>query len=172
MENLVGRKVKCLESYYWVTKGKEYTISNIDNGGFYITEDDGKKQRWCTSHLHSKTHLELIIDEWQPKQGDKVLWSGGKLKDERGIFICKYKNYFIVKHIGDEYYLENSTLKYAEKIRPYKEEIKVGDWVFLNDEKGVCKITDKHDLKEVNNKFSLVKNIELIKLLNTELLEL
>lgn len=42
----------------------------------------------------------------------------------------------------------------------------------LNDEKGVCKITDKHDLKEVNNKFSLVKNIELIKLLNTELLEL
>ena len=104
--------------------------------------------------------------------GDKVLWSGGKLKDERGIFICKYENYFIVKYIGDEYDLENGTLKYAEKIRPYEDEIKVGDWVFLNDEKGVCKITDKHDLKEVNNKFSLVKNIELIKLLNTELLEL
>ena len=40
--------------------------------------------------------------------------------------------------------------------------------MFLNDEKGVCKITNKHDLKEVNNKFTLVKNPELIKLLNEE----
>ncbi len=168
MENLVGRKLKCLESYDGVTKGKEYTITNVDNGEFCIIEDDGRKQKWCTSHLHSKGFFELLPKETQFKQGDKVLWSSGKLKDERGIFICKYENYFIVKHIGDEYDLENGTLRYAEKIRPYKEEIKVGDWVFLNDEKGVCKITNKHDLKEVNNKFILVKNPQLIKLLNEE----
>ena len=44
MENLVGRKVLCTQSYDGVTKGKEYTISDIDNGGFFITEDDGKRQ--------------------------------------------------------------------------------------------------------------------------------
>ena len=161
MENLVGRKVKCLESYYGVTKGKEYTISNIDNSGFYIAEDDGKKRRWCTSHLHSKTHFELIIDEWQPKQGDKVLVSNDKSYWAEGEFITEYKNEFIVKF--------NDEIIGRKYIKPYEYEIKVGDWVFLNDEKGVCKISDKHDLKEVNNKFTLVKNPQLIELLNEEL---
>ena len=148
MENLVGRKVKCLENYYGVTKGKEYTISNIDNGGFYITEDDGKKRRWCTSHLHSKTHFELIIDEWQPKQGDKVLFTDDLVDWEKGIFLVKHDESYIVE--SDE------VLLYAIEIKPYEEEIKIGDWVFLNDEKGVCKITEKHDLKEVNNSFTLL----------------
>ena len=80
MENLVGRKILCTQDYVGVTKGKEYTITNVDNSGFYIIEDDGKKQKWCTSHLHSKTHFELIIDEWQPKQGDKVLVSDDEME--------------------------------------------------------------------------------------------
>ena len=168
MENLVGRKVLCTQSYDGVTKGKEYTITNVDNSGFYIVEDDGRKQNWCISHLYSRYHLKLLPKETQFKQGDKVLWSDVKSKDKIGIFICKYENYFIVKHIGDDYDLENGKLRYATKIKPCEEEIKIGDWVFLNDEIGVCKITDKHDLKEVNNKFTLVKNPQLIELLNEE----
>ena len=164
MENLVGRKVLCTQSYDGVTKGKEYTITNVDNSGFYIVEDDGRKQNWCISHLYSRYHLKLLPKETQFKQGDKVLYTDDLEFWHEGIFLTKYDDSYIID--------SDKMLLYAIKIKPYEDEIKVGDWVFLNDEKGVCKITDKHDLKEVNNKFSLVKNIELIKLLNTELLEL
>ena len=161
MENLVGRKVLCTQSYDGVTKGTEYTITNVDNSGFYIIEDDGRKQKWCTSHLHSKGYFELLPKETQFKQGDKVLYTDDLEFWHEGIFLTKYDDSYIID--SDE------MLLYAIEIKPYKEEIKIGDWVFLNDEKGVCKITDKHDLKEVNNKFTSVKNLELIKLLNEEL---
>ena len=161
MENLVGRKVLCTQSYDGVTKGKEYTITNVDNSGFYIVEDDGRKQNWCTSHLYSRAHLKLLIEEPQFKQGDKVLYTDDLEFWHEGIFLTKYDDSYIID--SDE------MLLYAIKIKPYKEEIKIGDWVFLNDEIGVCKITDKHDLKEVNNKFTLVKNPQLIELLNEEL---
>ena len=158
MENLVGRKVLCTQSYNGVTKGKEYTITNVDNSGFYIVEDDGRKQNWCTSHLNSKYHFKLLP---QFKQGDKVLYTEDLEFWHEGIFLTKYDDGYIIDI--------DEMLLYAIKIKPYKEEIKVGDWVFLNDEKGVCKITEKHDLKEVNNKFTLVKNPQLIELLNEEL---
>ena len=161
MENLVGRKVLCTQSYDGVTKGKEYTITNIDNSGFYIIEDDGRKQNWCISHLYSRAHLKLLIEEPQFKQGDKVLYTDDLEFWHEGIFLTKYNGSYIID--SDE------MLLYAIDIKPYEEEVKVGDWVFLNDEKGVCKITEKHDLKEVNNKFTLVKNPQLIILLNNEL---
>ena len=161
MENLVGRKVLCTQSYYGVTKGKEYTITNVDNSGFYIVEDDGRKQNWCTSHLNSRYHLKLLPKETQFKQGDKVLYTDDLEFWHEGIFLTKYDDGYIIDI--------DEMLLYAIKIKPYKEEIEIGDWVFLNDEKGVCKITEKHDLKEVNNKFTLVKNPQLIELLNEEL---
>ena len=155
MENLVGRKVLCTQSYDGVTKGKEYTITNVDNSGFYIVEDDGRKQNWCTSHF------ELLPKETQFKQGDKVLYADDLEFWHEGIFLTKYDDSYIIDSDG--------MLLYAIKIKPCEDEIKIGDWVFLNDEIGVCKITDKHDLKEVNNKFTLVKNPQLIELLNEEL---
>ena len=161
MENLVGRKVLCTQSYNGVTKGKEYTITNVDNSGFYIVEDDGRKQNWCTSHLNSRCHFKLLPKETQFEQGDKVLYTDDLEFWHEGIFLTKYDDGYIIDI--------DEMLLYAIKIKPYKEEIKVGDWVFLNDEKGVCKITEKHDLKEVNNKFTLVKNPQLIELLNEEL---
>ena len=162
MENLVGRKVKCLESYYGVTKGKEYTISNIDNSGFYIAEDDGKKRRWCTSHLHSKTHFELIIDEWQPKQGDKVLVSNYKSHWAEGEFITEYKNEFIVKF--------NDEIIGRKYIKPYEDEIKVGDWVKRISDETIWKIRDKDDVNvALNSECTKITNLELIKLLNKEL---
>ena len=127
MENLVGRKVLCTQSYNGVTKGKEYTITNVDNSGFYIVEDDGRKQNWCTSHLNSRDHLKLLPKETQFKQGDKVLYTDDLEFWHEGIFLTKYDDSYIID--SDE------MLLYAIKIKPYKEEIKIGDWVIseLND---------------------------------------
>ena len=122
MKNLVGRKVKCVKSYDGVTEGKEYTITNVGNSGFYIIEDDGRKQKWGTSHLDSATHFELLIDEPQFKQGDKVLVSNDMVNWFEGIFICLYKDYKIVK-------AKDGTLRYVTNIKPYEEDIKIGDWV-------------------------------------------
>lgn len=161
MENLIGRKMLCTNSFRGITRGKKYEIVKCNEETFTIVEDNGCEQPWSREHLATEVHLKLTLDEWQPKQGDKVLVSNNKSYWAEGEFITEYKNEFIVKF--------NDEIIGIKYIKPYKEEIKVGDWVFLNDEKGVCKITDKHDLKEVNNKFTLVKNPELIKLLNKEL---
>lgn len=161
MENLVGRKVLCTQSFRGITRGKKYEIVKCNEETFTIVEDNGRKQNWCTSHLNSRYHLKLLPKETQFKQGDKVLYTDDLEFWHEGIFLTKYDDSYIID--SDE------MLLYTIKIKPYKEEIKIGDWVFLNDEIGVCKITDKHDLKEVNNKFTLVKNPQLIELLNEEL---
>ena len=103
MENLVGRRVKCLESYDGVTKGKEYTITNIDNSGFYIIEDDGKKQNWSTSHLDSKEYFELLPKESQFLQGYKVYEFTFKNSSRVHYAIAKTKKSLI------EYYFEDIT---------------------------------------------------------------
>lgn len=96
MENLVGRKLKCIQSYDTVTKGKEYIITDVDNTGFYIIEDDGRKHRWNNSHLTSEGHFKLLPNEHQFKQGDKVLVSNNKSYWSEGEFITEYKDEFIV----------------------------------------------------------------------------
>ena len=126
MENLVGRKIIALEdSFLGLTKGKEYKIVKQTNDKFWFITDKGTKE--YTFLINSV--LFKLVDEPQFKQGDKVLWSGVKSKDKIGIFICEYENYFIVKHTGNDYDLENGKLRYATNIKPYEEEIKVGDWV-------------------------------------------
>ena len=164
MENLVGRKVKIIYYFIGVTIGKEYEIVDNRNGLITIIEDNGKEQCYGVDHINNG-NLKLVPEEWEPKQGDKVLASddGVNYTETPIIFISIHKDYFVT-----ESKKSNKILKW-KYIKPYEDEIKVGDWVFLNDEKGVCKITDKHDLKEVNNKFTSVKNLELIKLLNEEL---
>lgn len=161
MENLVGRKVLCTHSSRGITRGKRYEIVKCNEETFTIVEDNRCEQLWGKEHLATKVHFKLITDEWIPKQGEKVLVSNNNSYWVEAEFIIKHEDVFIVK-IGNEY------TRVVKNIKPYEDEIKVGDWVFLNDEKGVCKITDKHDLKEVNNKFTLVKNPQLIKLLNEE----
>ena len=155
MENLVGRKVLCTQSYDGVTKGKEYIITDDSNNGFYIIEDDGKKQKWCTSHLDSETHLKLLIDEPQFKQGDKVLVSNNKSYWSEGEFITEYKDEFIVK--------TNSDIIGRKHIKPYKEEIKVGDWVKRNNK--IIKVYETPMKKD----WTKITNPELIELLNNEL---
>ena len=112
MENLVGRKVLCTQSYNGVTKGKEYTITNVDNSGFYIVEDDGRKQNWCTSHLNSEYHFKLLPKETQFEQGDKVLYTDDLEFWHEGIFLTKYDDGYIIDI--------DEMLLYAIKIKPYK----------------------------------------------------
>ena len=128
MENLVGRKVLCVQGFKGITKGKEYTITNVDNSGFYIIEDDGRKQKLGTSHLDSATHFELLIDEPQFKQGDKVLVSNDMVNWFDRIFVIEHKGIFYCEHRNDEY-----ELVYWGYIKPYEDEIKVGDWVHNSD---------------------------------------
>lgn len=164
MENLVGRKVKCITSRWsYLTLNKVYEINKETNFNFYITNDDLLQDEFSKHHIGNSS-FELLPNEPQFKQGDKVLVSDNGIDWVERIFVFEYKGYYNCELNSKDYII--STWKH---IKPYEGEIKIGDWVFLNDEKGVCKITDKHDLKEVNNKFTLVKNPQLIELLNNEL---
>lgn len=155
MENLVGRKLKCIQSYDTVTKGKEYIITDVDNTGFYIIEDDGRKHRWNNSHLTSEGYFELLPNEPQFKQGDKVLVSNNKSYWSEGEFITEYKDEFIVK--------TNVDIIGRKHIKPYKEEIKVGDWVKRNNE--IIKVYETPMKKD----WTKITNPLLIELLNNEL---
>ena len=155
MENLVGRKLKCIQSYDTVTKGKEYIITDVDNTGFYIIEDDGRKHRWNNSHLTSEGYFKLLPNEHQFKQGDKVLVSNNKSYWSEGEFITEYKDEFIVK--------TNVDIIGRKHIKPYKEEIKVGDWVKRNNE--IIKVYETPMKKD----WTKITNPQLIELLNNEL---
>ena len=155
MENLVGRKLKCIQSYDTVTKGKEYIITDVDNTGFYIIEDDGRKHRWNNSHLTSEGYFKLLPNEHQFKQGDKVLVSNNKSYWSEGEFITEYKDEFIVK--------TNVDIIGRKHIKPYKEEIKVGDWVKRNNE--IIKVYETPMKKD----WTKITNPLLIELLNNEL---
>lgn len=162
MENLIGRKVLCTQSYDVITKGKEYTITNIDNSGFYIIEDDGRKRNWCTSHLQTKEYFELLPKETQFKQGDKVLWTDNLEFWHEGTFLTKYNDSYIIE--SDE------MLLYAIEIKPYEDEIKVGDWVKRISDETIWKIRDKDDVNvALNSECIKIANPELIELLNKEL---
>ena len=168
MENLVGRKVKFTPYHYrGYTQGNVYDIIRLGtelSECFVVINDEGREEYWHLEHIGSGGSFELLPNKPQFKQGDKVLVSNNEKDWVCRKFIIEHKNKFLCEVSND-----NESLGHWGYIKPYKEEIKIGDWVFLNDEIGVCKITDKHDLKEVNNKFTLVKNPQLIELLNNEL---
>ena len=162
MENLVGRKLKCIQSYDTVTKGKEYIITDVDNTGFYIIEDDRRKHRWNNSHLTPEGYFELLPNEPQFKQGDKVLVSNNKSYWSEGEFITEYKDEFIVK--------TNVDIIGRKHIKPYKEEIKVGDWVKRISDETIWKIRDIGDVNAaLNSECTKITNPLLIELLNNEL---
>ena len=126
MENLVGRKVKCVKKYRNLTEKKEYEIKSVNERTFEITEDDGINDTWNIEWIKGydedgEYHFELLPNETQFKQGDKVLVSNNKSYWAEGEFITEYKNEFIVK--------TNVDIIRRKYIKPYEEEIKVGDWV-------------------------------------------
>lgn len=120
MENLVGRKVKCLTSRWDdLTLNKVYDINKETHFNFYITNDDLFQDEFSKHHLDNSS-FELLIDEPQFKQGDKVLFTDDLVNWEKGVFLVKHDESYIVE--SDE------MLLYAIEIKPYEEEIKVGDW--------------------------------------------
>ena len=157
MENLVGRKVKVVNGFVGVTIGKEYEIVSVEDDLFMIIEDNGKEQCYGVDHINNG-NLKLVPEEWEPKQGDKVLASddGVNYTETPIIFIAIHKDYFVT-----ESKKSNRILKW-KYIKPYKEEIKVGDWVIskLNDcvfkyqfgrlQDDLIKITDEELIKKLN----------------------
>ena len=160
LENLVGREVLCTQDYYGVTKGKEYEIVSVEDDLFMIIEDNGVEQGYCISHINNG-NLKLVPEEWEPKQGDKVLASddGVNYTETPIIFISIHKDYFVT-----ESKKSNKILKW-KYIKPYKEEIKVGDWVFRKTDNIAV---FKYDYKFIEHLDELIKitDKELIKKLN------
>ena len=125
MENLVGRKVKCVTNGYCnFHLHQDYIIVN-ESETMYVVQDNFGKHKDFSKHKF-KYYFELLIDEPQFKQGDKILVSNDMVNWFEGIFICLYKDYKIVK-------AKDGTLRYATNIKPYEDEIKVGDWVHNSD---------------------------------------
>ena len=121
MENLVGRKVKCVTNGYCnFHLHQDYIIVN-ESETMYVVQDNFGKHKDFSKHKF-KYYFEILIDEPQFKQGDKILVSNDMVNWFEGIFICLYKDYKIVK-------AKDGTLRYATNIKPYEDEIKVGDWV-------------------------------------------
>ena len=118
MENLVGRYLLAVKSsFVGLTQGKEYKIiEQIDDKLYFISD---KKNKEFTTLIGSE--LLKLVDEWTPKCGEKVLYSYNDLDYKEGIFVAKYKGVNIIDR-GHDYYN-------FDFIKPYKEEIKVGDWV-------------------------------------------
>ena len=121
MENLVGRKVKCVTNGYCnFHLHQDYIIVN-ESETMYVVQDNFGKHKDFSKHKF-KYYFEILIDEPQFKQGDKILVSNDMVNWFERIFICLYKDYKIVK-------AKDGTLRYATNIKPYEDEIKVGDWV-------------------------------------------
>lgn len=157
MENLVGRKVKCVKRYRNLTEKKEYEIKSVNERTFEITEDDGINDTWNIEWIKGydedgEYHFELLPNEPQFKQGDKVLYTDDLVNWEEGIFLVKHDESYIVE--SDE------MLLYAIEIKPYEEEIKVGDWVMVNEL--VFKVNESTDLTDCTK----ITDKELIKKLN------
>ena len=166
LENLVGREVLCTQDYYGVTKGKEYTIIDFNGNYFSIIEDGGKEQKWSTSYLDSKEYFELLPKEPQFKLGDKVLVSDDGVEWFERLFVLEYKgNYYCETESG------KSLLIYWDYIKPYEDEIKVGDWVKRISDETIWKIRDIGDVNAaLNSECTKITNPQLIELLNKELL--
>ena len=162
MENLVGRKLKCVKRYGNLTEKKEYEIKSINERTFEITEDDGINDTWNIEWIKGydkdgEYHFKLLPNEHQFKQGDKVLVSNNKSYWVEGEFITEYKDEFIVK--------TNVDIIGRKHIKPYEEEVKVGDWV--KNRNGHVMKYEKWMLKAFD--WTKITNPELIKLLNNEL---
>lgn len=140
MENLVGRKVKYIghSEFMWFGRKESYEIECQDIKHFYLIDDNGIRNAIENNSL--RDYFEFI-DEPQFKQGDKVLFTDDLVNWEEGIFLVKHDESYIVE--SDE------ILLYAIEIKPYEDEIKVGDWV--HNRNGCIMKCDDVDIFNINN---------------------
>lgn len=151
MKNLVGRKVKFNLLWSGVSKETEYEIIDVVDDCIKIEEDNGTNGLFHTSNLDNG-NIELLVDEWMPKQGEKI-FAG---KDDSNCIECIYVATYKGLH-----YTTNGIHRYIE---PFKEEIKVKDWVYRKDDLTVWKIRDAEDV-------DVAKNSECIKITDKELIK-
>lgn len=128
MENLVGRKVKYIDDNgsMWFGRKKSYEIEHQDSTHFYLIDDNGIRNVIENNRLD--THFELLIDEPQFKQGDKVLVSNDNINWIDRVFVIEHKGNYCCETENGE-----NALIYWDYIKPYEDDIKVGDWVHNSD---------------------------------------
>lgn len=139
---------------------RKIDFQKIDTDYIFYAIDEWE---WYTKieFVEKEIDLEVVnaltLFEPQFKQGDKVLVSDNKWYWVDGEFITEYKDQFVVKTY-------NSIIG-RKHIKPYEEEIKVGDWVYnsLNDS------FYKKKLHDIHNSERKITNPQLIELLNNEL---
>ena len=134
-------------------KDKEYEINEMFDTSFTIKSECSDYHNFTIDNV--KKYFKLK-DEWQPKQGDKVLVSSNGLDWHESEFITYYKDEFVVK--------THDSIIGRKHIKPYEEEIKVGDWV-----KNKHGRFYKFDGLVPNQELTKITNPQLIELLNKEL---
>lgn len=171
MENLVGRKVKCVKRYRNLTEKKEYEIKSVNKRTFEITEDDGINDTWNIEWIKGydedgEYHFELLPNEPQFNQGDKVLVSDNGIDWVERIFVFEYKGYYNCELRDRDY-----TLVSWKYIKPYEDEIKVGDWYLEISNNAIRKATNCISENYLKNKnyCKKITNPQLIELLDKEL---
>lgn len=163
MENLVGRKVRVIKGFYNTTVGKEYEIISSEDRWITIVEDDGYKQDYDIYYIDNGD-LELIVDEWMPKQGDKVLVSDDGIKWESVPYFYElaHDNAYYCYRVN----FNSEVLNRFKFIKPYKEEIKVGDWITKKGANRCFKYTSN---MKPTDKWIKITNQQLVTLLENEL---
>lgn len=104
--------------------------------------------------------LELFKEEqWQPKQGEEVLVSDDGENWSKRVFVLSYKNGFYCEST-----ISNELVNWTY-IKPFEEDIKVGDWVIseLND----CVF--KYQFSRLQDHLTKITNPQLIELLEQEI---
>ena len=113
---------------------------------------------WCIISDKSIDALTLFepIEDWNPKQGEEVLWKGGSMvKFEEGVFVCEYNGHYLIE--------SGSSIHYGREIKPFIKSFKKGDWVKYK-YNGETFFTQCKENVE-NNNLTLVEDLELIKLM-------
>lgn len=104
-------------------------------------------------------------EQWQPKQGEKVLVrDNGDSYWETRLYVLKYKDIHYVSGL----YEEDNGLYIWDEIKPFKEEIEIGDWV--RNYSRMFKVELHHSTHEITKKgYKKITNPQLIELLENEI---
>ena len=157
------------ESFSFILKS-EFKIEASD----YVFYDENEWDWYDEKDFKRLFNLEVInaltlFDEevWKPKQGDKVFVSNDKQKWHERVFVVEHNNFYQCEPLHENI---SNTLTPWQHIKPYEDEIKVGDWVKRISDETIWKIRDKEDVNvALNSECTKITNPQLIELLNKEL---
>lgn len=99
-----------------------------------------------------------IINEWKPKQGEKVLVKDSSDIWEERVFVIEHEGRFFCERVYNRH-----TLRSWSNIKPYEEQIEIGDWVKNEN------IITRFKSYMIDSDCTKITDPQLIELLNKEL---